>query len=433
MKVQENIDKISWTGLDKAVFVLYGIVTIFQINSLDPIDFGLYLLLINLNTYIFMVSDALSLQGLIQFGMDRNTRGKVNLITLISHITIVLGASLIIYLAKENIADIFDETRLIGVGGLLPLLVILTIPRTYSIKMMYRDHELNKVFFSDLLHFGIMTVMTFYYIYYSGSLNYDKMVFLYFSGTLISSLFSVLLIFRKLKFSFIGDLTLRKYFSFGIPLMLQAGFHSLPKLLDIWIVQYFFSAGSVGIYGLAKNLYRIFDEAGNAAYGLIYPVAVRQIQKNNLDELKSLLTKSLSFMLLFMLVPVLLLELGFADLIIDTFLPGKYFEAIGQFKLLLIAAIGIPFVLMSLVITAFGKPQVVMLYSFVSVIVSLFFFILTGIWGRSDLIPLGIISYNIIFGALCWYYLKSKLNIPWRMVFRVIFDTWYFIKSKFNK
>ena len=432
MKVQEHIDKISWTGADKFLFMLYGIVTLFQINALEPDQYGLFALLINLNIWIFLVSDAFFLQGLIQFGMNRENRSKVNAYSLIFHTAFVLGVALLFFAIKLPFSKFFNQPEITYLATILPFLCLITIPRTFSIKLLYREHLLKQVFFVDLAFFGTMSLITGFLISTKKALVFEDMLILYFSGTAASSLFSIYIVRNILKFSLKGNITVKKFLSFGFPLMLQSGFHSLPKLLDVYLVQKSFSTASVGIYAAAKTLFRVFDESVSASYGLVYPAAVRLFERKDFLALNSLITKFVSFMLFAFLAAVLLLEAGLTDFIIG-FLPAKYSAAASQYNLMLLAALAIPFAMLSLLITAYGKPTKVLFYTSIASFLSMMTFYYVGKTGDANLIPLGIIVYYFILGILCFRYVRKEFGFPYKMIFRAYGDTKYYIKAYLDK
>lgn len=72
-RIQDHLPKLSWVAADKLLFVLYGGIAILQIRALPPAEYGLYALLVSIQTWIFVVADGLLLQGVIQFGTDRKS------------------------------------------------------------------------------------------------------------------------------------------------------------------------------------------------------------------------------------------------------------------------------------------------------------------------------------------------------------------------
>jgi O-antigen/teichoic acid export membrane protein len=219
---------------------------------------------------------------------------------------------------------------------------------------------------------------------------------------------------------------------FALPYTLYSGIQYIPKQLDVFLVQYFFSTATVGIYNSAKTLFRVFDESINASFGLVYPPAVKLIASGDKKGLKDLMTKAVSFLLVFILIGVVLLESGLSHLIITFFIP-KYAMAIGQFNVLLFAAIALPFTLLSTILIAEGKPWLMVLFVSISVTCSLITFYIVGSLASPNLIPLGIVVNASVNGFLCLIYSRKHYGFSYSFVFRAVGDSVNFAKSYINK
>ncbi|MGA2297620.1 MAG: oligosaccharide flippase family protein [FCB group bacterium] len=432
MKVQEHIGKITWSFADKLLYVLYGIVTLFQMKALDPNELGLFALLINLHTWIFIVGDSF-LSNIIQFGMNKENRKSVNTFSLILITAFTLCLSLVILSLSKHISEFFNLPRFPEIASALPILSIIFIPRTFCIKLIFRDSEMHNLFFTNLAFFGTMSLITIILIIKFHFLNFSNMLSMYYIGAIVSSLVSIIITRRKLEFGWNKKLDIKRMLAFDLPLLLNGSLNALPKQLDIYIVQYFFSTTVVGVYYSAKNLFRFFEESAGAALGLVYPAAVRQLEKKNHKGLNDLMTKSVSFLFVGFLFIIIILELGLSKVLITAFLPIKYHLAIGQFNLLIIASLGLPFVVLSSIINAAEKPLKVFQYVFVSLIFSMLTFYLIGISGKPNLIPLGYMVYLTILGFLCFYYVNRNFQFKIVQVFRAFIDTKNYFISKFKK
>ena len=433
MRIQEHIDKISWSAADKVILIIYGLVTLFQINHLPKVDWGLFYLLLSMNNYIFIICDSMALQGLIQFGMKEESRKKANAIALSVHVAIALGISLFIFLFNESFAEIFNEEKLILVANYLPIFAIITIPRMFAIKIFYRNRDLKKVFITDFIHFGSMTALTFIIIFSADNFLFDDIVNIFLAGSVLSSLFSILLSRKDLQFSLTGTIRLKQMLKFGLPVMLNSGLYSLPKTLDVLVVQRFFGTETTAVYGSAKSLFRVFDEATNASYGLIYPVAVKLINENKKKELIDLFTKASSFMFAAFFIGAIILWLGFTDFITANFLPASYSMAAGQFNILLIAALAFPFVILPVIIQAQGHPEKVLQITVLSLIFGFIGFAVAGYINKPVLSPLGLVSFYYAFGIIGLFMLRKRFEFPLSLFFRAFGDSINFIRKKFGK
>lgn len=57
MRIQDHIGKITWTVLDKGLFITYGIIRMLQVSRMQPSEFGLFALLDALVLTIGTLSD----------------------------------------------------------------------------------------------------------------------------------------------------------------------------------------------------------------------------------------------------------------------------------------------------------------------------------------------------------------------------------------
>ncbi len=431
MKLQEHIDKISWSFADKLLFVLYGFVHLFQMTFMDTGQLGLYALFIGANTWIFIIGDFFALQGIIQFGANKSGRGKVNLLALMFISIIAVGFSFLAFVFKAQIAHLFNQQGLIEILTYLPLLSLAMVPRTFNMKLLYRDHNLKGIFFVDLVFFGIMSFLTIFLVYNSNAINFNDLAILYIIGTASSSLFSIIIARKQLTFNLLGCITIRRFVGFSLPMTLQAAMHSLPRQLDSYFIIMVFSPAVAGIYYSAKTLYRFFEEAGSAAYGLLYPPAVKLINNKDLSGLRDLMTKGVSFMFAAYLLGFVLIQAGIGELLITTLLPERFYAAIPQFKILSIGILAIPFYTLSLIINASGRPDKVLKFITYAISFTIIAYAFVAYSAAPELIPLGLVLYNIIYGVLCYLYIKSNLGFPASSIFRAFRDTKHYIVTNF--
>ena len=246
--------------------------------------------------------------------------------------------------------------------------------------------------------------------------------------------FSAIILTRKnLKFSTKGEITASEIVKFGIPLTLYNTLHSFPRNMDYFIVQYFFSTATVGIYSSAKQLFRFFEEGMMAANSMVYPVAVSQIERKDMKGLSDLMTKSISFMLIVFIFLIISFEMGLAEIAINILLPERYALALGHFNILIISAVALPFLMLGSVITAYGKPKIVLLFVVISIIVWLSTFIVIGYIGEPSLVSIAMVFYLITLGGLCLAYAVKKLDFKMKLLFRAFNDSRNFINELFKK
>ena len=430
MRVQDHIGLISWSLADKALFILYGFVLIVIMNYTVPAEFGLYSLLIGLHTWIFTISDSFSLQSLIQFGMNERNRGKVNLIALVSHLSLTLGISLLVFVLRYSLAGLFDESRILDIASFLPVLSLAFIPRTYSQKIIYRIQNMFYLFLTNLTFFGTMAALIFIKISSVKFLTFNDLAYIYLYGSMASSAVALVLIRKELIFTRTGDIGWRQVYNFSWKMTLANIMYSLPRQLDVFFVKIFFSLNEVGFYAAAKNIFRVFDEALGAVNGIIYPEAVKLLDKKNYKDFSLLATKSLSFLFVSFFFAVVILYFGLADIIFNWILPERFMQSLVFFKVILLAALFLPFQMLFLFIISKNRLNILLFYYLIGLLVFTITIVIIGYGGFLTYMPIALVSYYGVMSILVYLDSIKNLKLKLKDLFRSILDTKdFFIKN----
>lgn len=433
MKLSENIDKIVWSALDKGLYVLYGFIVLLQIRRLEPSEYGLYGILIGIHTWIFIIADSLFLQSIIQFGYREETERRANTFAFLFSSLFVIIFTICFSLLSDFWVKFFNEVGLKKVAFYLPFLSVLTIPRVFCLKFAFKHSNMFKLFVVNAAFFITMSFLTILFYFKKPVFSFETLMEIYFTGTIFSSLIAIVVLRKYIRFGFRGNLKVREFFYFGLPMMSYSLFQSIPRQLDVLFLQYFFESKIVGLYYSAKTLFRLFEEGLNAGYGLVYPTAVRLIAKERKDELFSLIVKSTSFTFLFLLVIFIILEFGGSDFFIKLFLPERYLLSISFFNFMLIATIFMPLQLSASVMIAENKVRKVAEYIFISSIASVVVFVIVGLTNIIHLAPLGLVSYYTIFGLFLYFKMRNEYKFRFKHLFQGIKDLSSFFQEKFRK
>ena len=134
MRLSDHLSKATWSFADKALYAGYGLVSILQIHALLKVELGVYAFFGTTFTILFTLSDGFILQSVVKYGVDEERRGEVLTITLLAHSVYLLFASLVIVAIRTPLSELFNEPRYVDVLTAMPMLCLLTIPRTYGLK-----------------------------------------------------------------------------------------------------------------------------------------------------------------------------------------------------------------------------------------------------------------------------------------------------------
>lgn len=432
MRIQDNLSLISWTVLDKAIYFIFGFITILIINHTTSYEFGLYSLLVFLNSWIFTVGDSFALNTIIQFGMQEKNNAKVNFFAIINLIVWSLLISILFYLFQDPLSLIFNESGIKRVANLTPLLSLTFIPRTFTLKLMYRERNMKYVFLNNLAFFGTISILVIIMIIQHNSLDFNNLSTFYLTGAFISSVTGLILCRKHLKFSTMGEISIRELFDFSLRITYTNVLHTIPKQIDVFLVKLFFSTENVGLYSAAKNLFRLFDEAINAIYGLLYPTAVKYVQLNDKLSLQKLINKISSFIFwIFTFISVFVLS-PIGRIVLELIFPISYIQSLHYFKLMVLVTPLLSFISFYSAITAENKLKLLfkgVLFANIGFFISTF---VVGLGNYEQLLPLGLILFFIIFSLIGLFYGIKNYDYNLKYIFIAFQDTINFIKSKKN-
>lgn len=435
MRVKDHLDKISWSFANRLIYLVWGLVNLIIIGHTDPFNYGLYFLFTQLITYLASVSDSFSLQGLIQFGKKEEDRPKLNSMAMLLQSFFLFIIPLILFLFRHQFAGLLGGDDFIEVSYFLPLISVFVIPRTFAYKVLARDLDYKKSFIIDLVNFGMMTLVIIYYIFTKDFLYFNDLIISYLIGGVSSGVYSTIILMKKSSFGTRGTITFKKYMNFAVPWTVHAVFYSSVKYLDVYAISFAINTADsikiVGLYSSAKTLFKVFEQLSDGVSALVYPSAIKNIDYK--EKVRSIMTKSTSFILVLNLIIFIILQLGFADFIIFNFLPIKFHEATSYFKIMLFASLFLPFASLNMILTAINKIKSVVYISIIAAITSLISIFVIAHFAEYKYVSLGIVIYYVIIGLSSLYIVKKQLGFPISDIFRAIPDTRNFIKEIFKK
>lgn len=435
MRVKDHLDKISWSFANRLIYLIWGLVNLIIIGHTDPYNYGLYFLFTQLITYLASVSDSFSLQGLIQFGKKEEDRPKLNSIAMLLQSFFLFIIPVILFLFRHYFAELLGGDDFIEVSYFLPLISVFVIPRTFAYKVLARDLDYKKSFIIDFVNFGVMTSVIIFYIFTTDFLYFSDLIISYLIGGISSGIYSTIVLIRKSSFGFKGKITFKKYLNFAVPWTVHAIFYSSVKYLDVYAISFAINSTEsikiVGLYSSAKTLFKVFEQLSDGVSALVYPSAIKNIDYK--EKVRSIMTKSTSFILVLNITIFIILQLGVADFLIYNFLPHKFHEATSYFRIMLFASLFLPFASLNMILTAINKIKSVVYISIIAAITSLISIFVIAYYNEFQFVSLGIVIYYVIIGTSSLYIVKKQLGFPISDIFRAIPDTRNFIKETFKR
>jgi O-antigen/teichoic acid export membrane protein len=431
MRVQDYVGKITWTVADKILFLLYGFVALLQIRVLPPAEVGLYSLLMGLQTWIFIISDGAALQGIIQFGMSKESRAGIHTIALGAYAAIVLGSSTLIAFFAQPLSTAFHEPRIVEVAYRLPFFCALTIPRTFCLKVLLRDSQMKQVFWVNFAWFGTMSALTLFMIRSHTLTSFFDAVFIASTGIGVSSCVAVVLTRKLIPLTLHNLPSFRSFVQFGAIQVSIAAVTNAVKQLDILALQFFFhDLVFLGMYYSAKTLYRVFETGFDALFSIVYPAAIRLLSQSKTQEFIVTLTKGASYLLLGYGAGILVLEVGGSTLLVSL-LGQKYAAVAGVLNILAPAALFLPFHTLYSILLAENRNTLMLKLVTVSALCGAAFFTAAGLLGMQWIFPAGTLVYNVVLAGLLYGSVRATHSLSLSQFLRAVPDTQRFISERF--
>ena len=433
MRIADHLGKLSWTLGDKALFLVYGfVVRLWQISLLPRAEFGLYGHLEVWHALIFTLSEGLALTAMIKFGVDEEQRGSVNKQTGLLHLATCIGASLLLaslFLLFPAVPQFFGEPRLSDVALYLPVYVLVTIPRSYCLKFLYRDLQMRELFFVNLTWFATMAGGTLVLELTRGLRSFEDLALVHIFGAIVSSLHLLWVTREQLVFRSRVKANFRSILRFGVNQAGSVGLASVGNMLDRLIIQKFFGTDGVGLYATAHTFFRAFDALRDGMTGVIYPGAVKLIARNDAEVIRSFMGKAISFYLLVNVALFAALQLGLADLIIIGLLPAQYHSAAVLFKVLIIVALIHPFSVTLTYMIARGDTDKLLRFTIVATFAHLSTSWLVGMSMIQELMPLPTIVLHLILNILSFAYIRNYVRLTRHDLTRALPDSLRYLKQ----
>lgn len=433
MRIQDHIGKITWTMMDKGLFMVYGLIRLYQVSLMDPSEFGLFALLDAIIIAISTLTDSFALNGIVKYGSRITERAKFNALIAISHIGISSILCGIIYLSRVQLAELFSEQGIITMAEYVPIMMILTLPRLFFIKFLLRETKMREVFIANGTWFFTMIGLTVYYGSNFGSLSLENMVVISCIGTALGSLIGGLLAFSHMEFSKPDSVIFKEFITFGAYQVAWNIPATIMRHLDLYIIQFFFGTTIVGIFQSAKTLYRFFEALIDGISGLYYPALVRMHARGDRTAEHGMTSKIISFTMFGMTLIVVALSLGIGEWLVTTFLSNKYLMAYQHFSLLMLCAVILPMMITAIIYITRDHMKALLANAIISSLIGIVVSIAIGLSGHSELVALGTMSYTFTFSMIgIIYAIKQGIFAP-KDFFRAIPDSLNFVHSLMHK
>ncbi|MCS7001076.1 MAG: oligosaccharide flippase family protein [Bacteroidota bacterium] len=427
-RIQDHLPKLSWIAADKLLFVLYGVLALFQIRALPPEEYGLYALLVSIQTWIFVLADGLVLQGLVQFGAERSQRAVLDATVAVLYGSAIAGLVGGIVSLQPLLSRVFDEPRFAQVAQLEMVFCAVTIPRTFCLRLLQRDIQPRPIFWINAVWLGSMGAATVHGVATGWLRSFETLAGIAIGGMALSSLAAVWLCRGLLRWSIPRRTIAQRVLQFGLRQMSTGAIYTSIRQLDVAIAQTFFGTAMVGTYQAAKTIFRLFELGVDAAASVVYPAAVAFHHTADRQSLHQVLSKAISVVFVGSAIATLAIW-AMGDLLASV-LGQRYATATDFLRLLSLGACFMPLGLAGVVLVAAGREGIHARIVATAAVVALMCYGGFGSAGWTVLFPLGTVAFYAVVGLGDWWVLRREGIVRLRAgdLWRSVPDAWAFIQ-----
>lgn len=433
MRLADHLSKAAWSMADRFVFLSYGLVGIAQIAVLPQDQWGVFFFFNEIYEILFTLSDGFVLQALVKFGVDDKRSREVMAATFLVHTIFIGTLSVGAFLLRSWLAHGFHEAKYLEVLTALPILCLLTIPRTYALKLFQMLIRTREIFLINLAFFSTMGVVTAYRISTHTLMTAESMIEINMTGAIAGSLMGFVLAIPHVRFRWPSQAAMwRDMLPFGFFQGLATTSNVMQQRADGFMVQYFLSTSILADYGTAKRFFKVFDAARDAVGTIAYPAVARLTAQQRFAELKTLIEKMMSFTLIGMTPIVLFCELGGTALMFHTFFGHKYDTSIPIFNILAFVGLLLPFTLNLTVLTGLGKSRTIFKVVLASSVVSLLsnYFLVQSF--NAPGAAFAVVIAALVSGALATMAVNAEVTIEYSSLLRGIGDGWRYFRKRLS-
>jgi O-antigen/teichoic acid export membrane protein len=358
LQLSKHIGKAAWSTADKLLYVLIGLAFILPRKMIGETDWGVYVTVQAMLTSIFMLSDGLSLQAMVNFGMETHRRRQALTVSGLTHLLFIGTCTAIVYFGRAQAAELFNEPRLVATLALFPLMSGGFLLRNYFLKVSQLHIDTRATFLIDAAWIGTTVGLIAYGHSRRSIVATEDMIVISAIASGVSSLAGLLLYGTKIRFTTALDRAYtREMLRFGLTQFGSALTLAVQSVGDALILKPFTTSAAVGNYDAAKSVFRGFEAIRDAGSLFVYPAIAKLKSQGRDQEMVLLVEKMIGFTLIVVVPMVVFVWVGPTDEIFNLIYRGKYQLAPTLFKMMSLAALAIPFSMNMSVLSGLGDAR----------------------------------------------------------------------------
>ncbi len=348
-----------WAAADKALPMLYGVaVVLVTLRVLSPEEWAIWTVFQVVFMVISLIAEFFILQPMVKItaehGIDR--RPVVTSATMLYTAFSMLAAGVAV-LGSGLLGHIFKTPGSDAAFRLMGWLVLSTLIRNISIRVLQVDYRIVRIFLIDLAYFGPVIGLMLYGMMSGTFTSAADLIDYNLWGFALSSLAGLIFCGRDLLPT--GRelaVSTRRIISLGVH---QGGTGLLTVIQqqsDLAIVSAVRGGIAAGVYNAARTFYRFFEALRDAVQLLLVPATSRAYSQERIEAVQEV-TEVATAALVVLIAPLSLGAILLAPYIVPILVP-KFHNAVDEFQWLMANGFLMPFVIVpSAVLLGIGHTR----------------------------------------------------------------------------
>ncbi len=433
MKLGEHLNKGFWALADRGLPFVYGVAQLVVGRVLTLEEFGTFSTFQVIFIMLFTFTDNFALQAIVKYGVEPDIDLEALVSTTLSlFLGFLLPILFLFNLFPALTGSLIGNGRLATLFPLLALYVLVSAPRVVFAKVLQMRFRMKEIFFVDLANYGLGGLLLMVGLGMHQIQHADQIIWRTIIAASVSSLVAVWFgrkfvrlqfVYSKLMFHRVKEFV-RYQASTGLVSVLQQN-------LDQLLVSRFTGAAGAGVYGMAKNVYRIFDVMRDTVTLLVFPATSKYYSRGDKGTVRIILEKAVGFLYL-VLVPIATVLFIFAPMFYHLVFGAKFDSSIPIFRILVGGSIVLP-IQMVFISTMVGMGRVKEMFRIITIglsanaAVSFLLLPTIGIAGAA----ISFVAGNVLQAAQSYRFIKREIGFEMSKVLPLAFaDAREFVRSR---
>ncbi len=344
MRLGDHVGKGAWALAEKLLVPVYGLgVIIVAFRLLPKNEIGVYALLQTMFQLLLMMSVTLALKPMVKYVAEREREADIVANALLLDALVLVGPAVLLLGTASVWGELYDSERLAdSIWILLPLAVV-TVPRataTELLKARYRTKEMFAV--SAVFWLGSLAGLVGLAV--AGRLGAAVDILGASCGAgLVASLWGMRYLAPSIRRGRLARHDIGRLVRFGRHAFGVGASTYLFREADVWILARLLGMELLGFYNAARVVCRFYTVGNQFLETVVFPKASELSSRALRSELAALYEKVVCFFML-LLVPFNTILLLFAPQLLDILYAGRFTEAAGILRLLVLGSFAWPLV-----------------------------------------------------------------------------------------